>query len=57
MEMKFNDLEQRVLRFLEDEYLKKGSGPRTRADPVTRHHDVMARFDLDPRIQKACGPI
>jgi hypothetical protein len=43
----FNELEQRLLRFLQEEFLQKGSRPRTMLDPATKHGDVMAKFGLD----------
>ncbi len=42
----FNELEERVLRFLKGEFLEKGSEPATMHDPVTYHRDVMQKFDL-----------
>lgn len=47
MEPSFNESEQRLLRFLKDEYLEKGSGPTTSHDPATMHRDVMKKFGLD----------
>ena len=49
MAIQFNDLEKRVLRFLKDEYLEKGSEPSDMHAPATGHRDVMAKFDLDLR--------
>ncbi len=43
----FSDLEQRILRFLKEEYLEKGSRPSHLNAPATLHRDVMAKFGLD----------
>jgi hypothetical protein len=43
----FNELEQHVLRHLQEEFLKKGSRPRTMHDPAIMHQDVMQKFALD----------
>src|SRR6266851_8457623 len=47
MELSFNELEQRLLRFLKEEFLEKGSRPPTMHDPATMHRDVMEKFRLD----------
>jgi len=47
MEVSFNELEQRILRFLKDEFLEKGSGPTDMHAPATMHRDVMEEFGLD----------
>src|SRR5205807_1674038 len=47
MELSFNELEQRLLRFLKQEFLEKGSRPPTMHDPATMHRDVMEKFGLD----------
>jgi hypothetical protein len=44
----FNDLEEKVLRFSEAEFLEKGGKPQVMEDPVTYHRDVMAEFNLSP---------
>jgi hypothetical protein len=49
MTLMFNEPEQRVLRFLKEEFLAKGSKPQTMWDPVTPHRDLMEKFDLDLR--------
>lgn len=48
MEPSFNILEQRVLRFLKEEFLKKGSAPATMRDPATMERDVMDVCDISP---------
>jgi hypothetical protein len=47
MELWFNELEQRLLRFLKAEFLEKGSKPTTMRDHATMHRDVMEKFGLD----------
>lgn len=47
MELSFNELEQRLLRFLKQEFLEKGSEPQTMLDPETMHIDIMQKFGLD----------
>ena len=47
MELSFNELEQRLLRFLNQEFLEKGGRPTTMHDPATMHRDVMEKFGLD----------
>lgn len=49
MEPSFNELEQRVLRFLEKEFLKKGGKPTTMRDPAMWERDVMEKCGLDQR--------
>jgi hypothetical protein len=43
----FNELEQQVLRYLKEEFFKKGGRPQTMLDPDIRHQDVMQKFALD----------
>jgi hypothetical protein len=47
MEPSFNELEQRLLRFLKEEFLKKGSKPTTMHDSATMERDVMEKCGLD----------
>jgi len=47
VELTFNELEQRLLRFLKGEFLEKGSRPTTFRDPATMHREVMEKFGLD----------
>jgi len=42
----FNELEVRVLRFLETEFIEKGGEPDTLDGPATYNADVMAKFEL-----------
>jgi hypothetical protein len=47
----YTELEQRLLRFLKEEFLEKDNGGRMldAFHPLTRHADVMAKFGLDVR--------
>ncbi len=47
MEPPFNGQEQRLLRFLKEEFLEKGSKPTTMRSPATMECDVMRKFGLD----------
>lgn len=47
MEVSFNALEQRLLRYLRQEFVEKGSKPQTMHDPATMHNDVMRTFGLN----------
>ena len=49
MQLSFNELEERLLRFLKEEFLEKGSSPTLQHDPATMHRDVMDKFGLDLR--------
>ena len=49
MELSFNELERRLLRFLKEEFLEKGSKPMNMLAPATRHLDVMEKFGLNLR--------
>jgi hypothetical protein len=48
MQPSFNELEQRLLRFLRDEFLEKGGKPTTMRDSATMERDVMKQIGLDP---------
>ncbi len=48
MEPSFNKLEERLLRFLKEEFLEKGSKPPSNHGPATMERDVMEKFGLDP---------
>ena len=49
----FDKMEQRLLRFLRDEFLEKGSKPPTMRDPYTKERDVIQECSLDlPQYRK-----
>ena len=47
MKGSLNDLEQRIVRYLCEEFRAKGNKPLTMLDPATTHVDVMEKFGLD----------
>jgi hypothetical protein len=52
MEFSFNELEQRLLRYLKQQFLDKGNRPPTMHDPAVMDAAVMEQFGFTPKVYR-----
>lgn len=56
MKLPFNELEQRVIKFLKEQFLEKGTKPPTMYHPDVMHRAVMEQFRIDKVTRLGSAP-